>query len=130
MAIILAMALITMERYSSIPNKIGLFMNSYIRHKQAVEQGLYLSYSTKEIFGKYVKDRLFRKWHHRYIRERNRDIKRLGKQNQKENRIYFGKVVYTYCFQQGCDSKLAFTCKPRCKQSKPLPLNYAKDGRE
>lgn len=116
-----------MERYSSIPNKIGLFMNSYERHKQAVGQDLYLSYSTKEIFGKQVKDRLFRKWHHRYMRERNRDIKRLEKQNQKGYKIYFGRVVYTYYFQQGGGNKLAFTCKPKCKHPQLFPLNYAKE---
>lgn len=130
MAITLVMVLITMVRYSSMLNKIGLFMNSYERHKQAVEQDLYLSYSTKEIFGKQMKDRLFRKWHHRYMRERNRDIRRFGKQDQKENKIYFGRVVYTYCFQQGGDSKLAFTCKPRCRHSHSIPLNYAKEGRK
>ena len=105
-------------------------MNSYERHKQAVGQNLYLFYSTKEIFGKQVKDRLFRKWHHRYMRERNRDIKRLGKQNQKENKIYFGRIVYTYYFQQGGDSKVAFTCKPRCRQSHSFRLSFAEEGRK
>ena len=68
------------------------YKNSYERHKQVIEQQFYLYYTTKEIFGKPVKNRLFKKWHHRYMRERNRDIKRLGKQNQKENRIYFGEL--------------------------------------
>ena len=110
-------------------------MNSYERHEQAVEQSLYLYYSTKEIFGKPVKSRLFTKWHHRYEREKDRDIKRLGKQSQKENRIYFGKLVYTYYFQHVdflsillcSEHKLAFTCKPRCKYSRPFPINYAKE---
>ena len=106
------------------------YMNSYERHKQAIGQDLYLSYSTKEIFGKQVKDRLFRKWHHRYMRERNRDIRRIGKQNQKDNKIYFGRIVYTYCFQQGGDSKLAFTCKPRCRHSHSILLNFAEEGRK
>lgn len=105
-------------------------MNSYERHKQAVGQDLYLSYSTKEIFGKQVKDRLFRKWHHRYMRERDRDIKRLGKQNQKENKIYFGRIVYTYCFQQCGVNKLAFTCKPRCRHSHSILLNFVEEGRK
>lgn len=108
-------------------NKIGLFMNSYERHKQVVRQNLYLYYSTKELFGEPVKSRLFKKWHHRYMRERNRDIKRLGKQNRKENKIYFGRIVYTYYFQQGGGNRLAFTCKPRCKHLYPFPLNYAKE---
>ena len=102
------------------------YMNSYERHKQVVGQSSYLFYSTKEIFGKPVKERLFKKWHHRYMRERNRDIKRLGKQNQKENKIYFGRIVYTYCIQNG---KLSFTCKPRCRQSHPILLNYAEEIR-
>lgn len=111
-------------------------MNSYERHKRVVDQSSYLYYSTKEIFGKPVKGRLFKKWHHRYMRERNRDIKRLGKQNQSENKIYFGRIVYTYYNQQGCDSelafrlrwnKLAFTRKPRCRHSRPVTLNYAKE---
>ena len=102
-------------------------MNSYERHKQVINQNLYLYYSTKEIFGKPVKSRLFKKWHHRYMRERDRDIKRHGRQNQKENKIYFGRFVYTYYFHQGCENKLAFTCKPRCRQSQSFPLNYAKE---
>lgn len=69
-------------------------MNSYEKHEQAVGQQLYLYYSTKEIYGKQVKSKLFTKWHHRYMRERNRDIKRFGKQNQKDNIEYFGMVVY------------------------------------
>lgn len=105
-------------------NKI---MNSYEIHKQAVGQSLYLYYSTKEIFGKPVKRRLFKKWHHRYMREIDRDIKRLGKQNQKENKIYFGRIVYTYYFQHGGENKLSFTCKPKCRHSRPFPLNYAKE---
>ena len=64
-------------------------MNSYEMHKQVVGYSSYLFYSTKEIFGKPVKSRLFKKWHHRYMRERNRDIKRLGKQNQKGYKIKF-----------------------------------------
>ena len=100
-------------------------MNSYERHEQAVGQQLYLYYSTKEIYGKQVKSKLFTKWHHRYMRERNRDIKRFGKQNQKDNIEYFGMVVYTYYFQQEGENKVAYTCKPRCKQSKPFPFNYA-----
>lgn len=113
-------------------------MNSYERHKQVIGQSSYLYYSTKEIFGKPVKSRLFKKWHHRYMRERNRDIKRLGKQNRKENKIYFGRIVYTYYSQHGCESKLAFylgenklvfTCKPRCKHSQLFPLNYAEEER-
>ena len=68
------------------------------------------------------------------MRERNRDIKRLGRQNQKENKIYFGRIVYTYYSQHGYESelafylgenKLAFTCNPRCKYSHSFPLNYA-----
>jgi len=101
-------------------------VNSYERHEQAIVQSLFLYYSTKEIFGKQVKSRLFTKWHHRYMRERDRDIKRLGRQNQKENKMYFGRIVYTYYFQQGGENKLAFTCKPRCMRSKPFPLNYVK----
>ena len=100
-------------------------MTSYERHEQAIGQNLYLCYSTKEIFGKQVKSKLFTKWHHRYMRERDKNIKRLGKQNQKENKIYFGRFVHTYYFQQCGDNKLAFTCKPRCKHSRPFPLNYA-----
>lgn len=100
-------------------------MNSYERHKQSIEQQLYLYYSTKEIYGKPVKSRLFKKWHHRYMRERDRDIKRLGKQNQKGYKIYFGRIVYTYYFQQGGGNSLAFTCKPKCKHSQLFPLNYA-----
>lgn len=105
------------------------YKNSYERHKQVIEQQLYLYYTTKEIFGKPVKNRLFKKWRHRYMRERNRDIKRRGQQNQKENKIYFGRIVYTnkseleVCL---CDTKLVFTCKPKCRQSQPFPLNYAK----
>lgn len=111
-------------------------MNSYERHEQVVDQSLYLYYSTKEIYGKPVKSRLFKKWHHRYMRERNRDIKRLGKQNQSENKIYFGRIVYTYYNRHGCDSelafrlrgnRLAFTCKPRCRHSRPVTFNYAKE---
>ena len=102
-------------------------MNSYERHEQAVSQSLYLYYSTKEIFGQQVKRRLFTKWHHRYMRERDRDIKRLGRQNQKENKIYFGRTVYTYYFQRGSENKLAFTCKPRCKHSHSFSLNFAKE---
>ena len=100
-------------------------MNSYERHKQSVGQSSYLFYSTKEIFGKPVKSRLFKKWHHRYMRERDRNIKCLGKQNQKGYKIYFGRIVYSYYFQQCGENKLAFTCKPRCKHSHPFPLNYA-----
>lgn len=108
-------------------------MNSYKRHKQVVGQNSYLFFSTKEIFGKPVKRRLFKKWHHRYMRERNRNIKRLGKQNQKENKIYFGRNVYAYYFHKSelefylSGNELVFTCKPRCSESQPFTLNYAKD---
>ena len=50
-------------------------MNSYERHKQVVGQSSYIFYSTKEIFGKHVKSRMFKKWHHLYMRKRNRDVK-------------------------------------------------------
>lgn len=102
-------------------------MNNYERHKQveAAGQERYLFYSTKEIFGKQVKRRLFTKWHHRYMRERNRDIKRFGKQSRADNIEYFGRVVYTYYFQQDGEDKVAFTCKRRCRYSEPFPLNYA-----
>lgn len=103
------------------------YKNSYERHKQVIEQQLYLYYTTREIFEKPVKNRLFKKWRHRYMRERNRDIKRLGKQNQKENKIYFGRIVYSYYFQQSGENKLAFTCKPKCNRSKNFSLNYARE---
>ena len=104
-------------------------MNSYKRHKQVVGQTYYLFYTTKEIFGRPVKSRLFKKWRHRYMRERNRDIKRCGQQNKKENKIYFGRIVYSYYFQQSGENKLAFTCKPKCNRSKIFSLNYAKERR-
>lgn len=106
-------------------------MNSYERHKQVVEQSLHLYYSIRKLFGKQVKRRLFKKLHHRYMRERNRDIKRLGKHNQKLYRIYFGRTVYTYYYKENDENKsafackAAFTCKPKCKHSHSLPINYA-----
>lgn len=100
-------------------------MNSYERHKQVVEQSLHLYYSIRELFGKQMKRRLFKKWHHRYMRERNRYIKRLGKQNQKLYRIYFGRIVYTYYYKDNDENRAAFTCRPRCKHSHSLPINYA-----
>lgn len=103
------------------------YKNSYERHEQVVVQSLYSFYSTKEIFGRQVKRRLFNKWHHRYMRERNRNIKRCGKQNQKDNIEYFGRIVYTYYFQQDGENSVAYTCKPRCRQSQPFPLNYARE---
>lgn len=100
------------------------YMNSYEIHKKSICNNSCLYYSPKEIFGKPVKSRLFKKWHHRYIRERNRSIKRIGK--QKENKIYFGKTVYAYCLKQNGDNKLAFTCKPKCDHSKSFTYNYAR----
>lgn len=103
----------------------GLYMNSYERHKQAVAHSLYAHLSTRNIFGKHVKSRLFKKWHHRYMRERDRDIKRLGKQNKEKYRIYFGRTVYTYYYQENCMNKVTYTCRPKCRNSHPLPINYA-----
>lgn len=66
------------------------------------------------------------------MRERDRNIKRLGKQNKKENKIYFGRIVYSYDFHESelalflGENKLVFTCKPKCRNSHPFPLNYAK----
>lgn len=100
--------------------KTRLVVNSYERHEQAVGQHLYLYCSNREIFGKQVKRRLFTKWHHRYMRERDREIKRLGE--------HFGRVVYTYYFQQDGENKVAFTCRPRCRYSRPVTLDYAKAG--
>ena len=100
------------------------YMNSYEIHKRSICDNSCMYYSSKEIFGKPVKCRLFKKWRHRYIRERNRSIKLFG--NQKENKIYFGKIVYTFCFKQNGSNKLAFTCKPKCEHSKSFSFNYAK----
>ena len=52
--------------------------------------------SEKQFFGKRVKNRLSKKWYHRYLRERNKEICRCGQKNLGMNHMYFGRYVYTY----------------------------------
>ena len=100
-------------------------MNSYGKHLYAMERQLSLFLSTREIFGKPVKRRLFAKWHHRYLRERKSDIKRHGTQCRKSNAENFGMRVYTYHIPHGYDLFVAYTSRPKCFHSKPLPFNHA-----
>ncbi len=100
-------------------------MNSYNIHQISMEQGLFLYKSDKQIYGKKIKNRLFRKWHHRYIRERNIKIKNNGQHKLKEYNIFYGCIVYIYRFYLNGKKQMAYTSKPLCQGSYSVPLNYA-----
>lgn len=80
----------------------------------------FLYMSEKQFFGKRIKRRVYKKWHHRYIEERNRKIKLYSKSDPRYC-IYFGRVVYTY----NKNNIHGFTVRPKQRGCRKYPLGYA-----
>lgn len=82
----------------------------------------------KKFFGKRLKERLKRKWHHRYIRTRNKKYKQQGLSKDIRYCLYFGRVVYSY---HNVEKNVhGFTAKPKQKGCRSIPLGYAQLSRE
>lgn len=75
----------------------------------------------KLFFGRKLKDRLKRKWHHRYIRTRNKKYKQQGLSKDICYCLYFGRVVYSYHNNE----IQGFTAKPKQESCRSFPLVYA-----
>ena len=84
-------------------------MNVYERHEQACKDHLHLYYSVRQIYGRQVKQRLFKKWHHRFVKQLCQGISK-------------GRFVYLF----SKNGIMAFTQKPKKKHAHRCPLEYAK----
>lgn len=98
-------------------------MNTYQRWMEYTDiykqYFLYLSY--KQFFGKHIKYRVRKKWHSRFIKERNKKCKCLY------TKIFFGRSVYTY---HNVEKNLyGFTSCPKQYDCHSYPLNYAIDSK-
>lgn len=76
--------------------------------------------SEKQFFGKRIKRRVGKKWHHRSFEECNRKIRVYSKSDPRYC-IYFGRIVYTY----NKNDLHGFTAKPKQKGCRKYPLGYA-----
>lgn len=69
-------------------------MNSYDIHKKIMDdRNDYLYKTTKEIFGRKIKERKFKKWFARYTNEKRKKIRRYGIFRPDDSE-YFGCRVF------------------------------------
>jgi hypothetical protein len=102
-------------------------MNSYDIHKKIIDDGGYNPYkTTKEIFGRKIKERKFKKWFARDTNERKKRIRRYGIEITRQYNFYFGCKVFTYNSIFICAPTTTFTCKPKSNHARPCTLNYAR----